>query len=164
MTQHPALFMHAAIIWETRSNHLSGLHISKPPQPSVCHYFYLPALARKDEPLTRKTQPAAADWCLRPEQLHVTRAPLFFELKWKDFFDFTLFLGVPRGIFSWKDERVLSWSLGNSVFASLDCSTLIALKSHRANPHLPTLVWFNVRCNRKSALFYSLTVFSLGVR
>ena len=27
--------MHAAIIWETLSNHLSGLHISKPP-PATC--------------------------------------------------------------------------------------------------------------------------------
>jgi hypothetical protein len=44
---------------------------------------------------------------LLPARLHVTRAPLFFELKWKYFFDFTLFLGVPRGIFPEKMAPVI---------------------------------------------------------
>ena len=111
--------------WETFSDHLSGLRMSKACSnncKSRLRLFFITALrsfffgatlflglsrqvfSRKDEPRTRKTRAAAVTLHLLTKQLQVARAPFFYNRIEKLFFGATLFLGLSRQVFSRKDE------------------------------------------------------------
>ena len=111
--------------WETLSDHLSGLRMSKTCSSNCMsrgRLFFLNALrsfflettlflglsrqvfSRKDEPRTRKTRAAAVTLHMLTEQLQVARAPFFYNRNEKLFFGTTLYLGLSRQVFSRKDE------------------------------------------------------------
>ena len=67
-------------------------------------FFLGRSFSRKDEPQTRNTRPAAFTSLMQLEQLQVARAPFFLIAMKSLFFGAVIFLGLPRHVFSRKDE------------------------------------------------------------
>jgi hypothetical protein len=63
-------------------------------------------------------------------QVHVKRALLFFKRKEKNFFDFTLFLGVPRGIFPEKMTPVIEKLVPQQLIDACGLSNCMSRARH----------------------------------